>query len=269
MHLTNANTSVFLTKKAFTSHLQMILFIKYNNLNIWHVSCICFGSNYDAVSNYSQQWNFRGSEMLKKMAMTLFLILAGVNVKASVITFETSITGADMVGIDVTATFFDTTTETVSWLSILTSPEMGGVVGDGWSLTQQGDTLGGNDINGFVLGAWSFQNLLGTVTSLKIDMTNTDFVFDIITFDDLADDTNGSGQGRGFLTDIGITAEGIYSNNVFDELFKTLEIINIDGSFDYLADTDKLTLVPEPLPMLILMSGLLGLVITRKKVAGK
>jgi hypothetical protein len=52
---------------------------------------------------------------------------------------EANITGADMVGMVVTARFSDTLMEQRIWTS--TGADSGGVVGTGWSLTQSGDTF--------------------------------------------------------------------------------------------------------------------------------
>jgi hypothetical protein len=202
------------------------------------------------ISNKSHQWNFRGSEMLKKLTMVSLIMFGCVNARAGVLKFDTSITGADMVGINITATFDDNTTETVIWESISTNlgnsgnnivdyeGYKGGVTGAGWSLTQQGFTLG-NFGGGNSYGAWSFTDDNANITGLKIDTTNTDIMFDTATFNSILQDTNGSGQGRSFITDqAGVT--GSYSVNVQQELYKILELSGLTGeNFNYFADTDK------------------------------
>jgi hypothetical protein len=250
MHLTNANASVFLTKIAFTSYLQIILLIKFNDLKIWHVLCRYFCVKTIFVPSNSHQWNFRGSEMFKILTTVLLILFGCINARATVLTFDTSITGADMIGIGVTATFADNSTETIFWESISTDlgnsgndvidyeGYKGGVIGTNWSLTQQGFTLG-NFGDGNTYGAWSFTNDNAGITGLKIDTTNTDIMFDTATFETILQDTNGSGQGRSFLTEqVGVTH--VYSGNVQQELYKILELSGLTGeNFDYLADTDK------------------------------
>jgi hypothetical protein len=188
--------------------------------------------------------------MLKKLTMVSLIMFGCVDVRASVLTFDTSITGADMAGINITATFADNSTESLIWQSISTNlgntgndvidyeGYSGGVTGAGWSLIQQGFTLG-NVGSGNTYGAWSFTDSSIGITGLKIDTTNTDIMFDTATFDSISQDTNGSGQGRSFLTDqVGVT--GTYSDNVQQELYKILELSGLTGDdFQYFADTDK------------------------------
>ncbi|MFT4746483.1 MAG: hypothetical protein ACI8XG_000556 [Congregibacter sp.] len=189
--------------------------------------------------------------MFNKITMALLLVLGSVNTQAAVLKFDTSITGVDMAGIKVTATFNDQSSETYTWASIsdalgtsgnnIVDHEgfSGGVTGTNWSLTQQGFTLG-NVNAGNIYGAWNFtDSRTNFVTNLKIDTTDTDIMFDTATYDFIEQDTNGSGQGRSFLSEpSGITSE--YTDNVQQELYKILEISGLDGTnFRFLADTDK------------------------------
>lgn len=190
--------------------------------------------------------------MCKKLGLALGLLSTSWISQAGIINFDTSITGADMVGISVTATFADNSYETLTWSSISSilgssgndiidhEGFSGGVFGTNWSLTQQGFTLGNFD-SGNIYGMWSFvDNALSNVTTLTIDTNNTDIMFDTATFADTAEDANGSGQGRSFTTASSVPAIGTYSDNVQQELYKTLEISGLTGEdFDFLADTDK------------------------------
>lgn len=190
--------------------------------------------------------------MYKKLALALGLLSTSCISQAGILKFDTSITGADMGGIQVTATFADNSYETVSWDSISSvlgntgndivdhEGYSGGVFGTDWSLTQKGYTLG-NVNAGNIFGAWSFiDNALSSVTSLKIDTNNTDIMFDTATFGDIAEDANGSGQGRRFMPDSVLPISGTYSDNVQQELYKILEISGLAGDdFEFLADTDK------------------------------
>jgi hypothetical protein len=188
--------------------------------------------------------------VFKILTIVLLILFGCINARATMLTFDTSITGADMDGIGVTATFADNSTETIFWESISTDlgnsgnnvidyeGYKGGAIATNWSLTQQGFTLG-NFGDGNTYGAWSFTNDNAGITGLKIDTTNTDIMFDTATFETILQDTNGSGQGRGFLTDqVGVTH--VYSGNVQQELYKILELSGLTGeNFDYFADTDK------------------------------
>ena len=190
--------------------------------------------------------------LCKKLGLALSLLSISCFSKAGIINFDSSITGADMTGISVTATFADNTYETFTWQSLNTvlgnsgndvidhEGYSGGVFGTNWSLTQQGFTLGNYD-SGNVYGLWSFvDNAVSNVTSLKIDTNNTNVMFDTEAFGNIAEDTNGSGQGRSFITETAAQIIGTYSVNVQQELYRVLEITGLNGvDFNFLADTDK------------------------------
>ena len=176
--------------------------------------------------------------MISRATSVFLLTLGSSAAQAAVLNFDTSITGADMGGINVTATFADNTYETLTWASLTsTLGDKGGVESTNWSLTQQGYTLGNFDA-GNIYGAWSFTDDDSNITGLKIDTAGTDIMFDTVMFDSLLQDTNGSGQGRSFIADkAGITAS--YSGNVQQELYKILEVSGLQGGFSFMADTDK------------------------------
>ena len=142
--------------------------------------------------------------MISRATSVFLLTLGSSAAQAAVLNFDTSITGADMGGINVTATFADSSNETLTWVStgtdlgdsgnVIIDHEgyTGGVSGTNWSLTQQGFTLG--NVNGTDLyGAWTFTNDDSNITGLKIDTTGTDIMFDTVMFDSLLQDANGSG----------------------------------------------------------------------------
>ena len=166
--------------------------------------------------------------MISRATSVFLLTLGSSAAQAAVLNFDTSITGADMGGINVTATFADNTYETLTWASLTsTLGDKGGVESTNWSLTQQGYTLVNFDA-GNIYGAWSFTDDDSNITGLKIDTAGTDIMFDTVLFDSLLQDTNGSGQGRSFLADkAGITAS--YSGNVQQELYKILEVSGLTG----------------------------------------
>jgi len=180
----------------------------------------------------------------------VFLLVLGVgSAQSAVLNFDTSITGADMVGVKVTAIYAVGPDESDVWASTGTQlgnsgnvvidheGYTGGVSGSNWSLSQQGFTLG--NVNGGVLyGAWTFTNPDSDITGLIIDTTDTDFMFDTANLNSVQEDNNGSGQGRYFISDdAGVV--GTYSNNVQQELYKILELSGLQGGFSFMADTDK------------------------------
>lgn len=190
--------------------------------------------------------------MCKKLGLALSLLSTSWISQAGVINFDSGITGADMAGISVTATFADNTYETLTWSSIAQvlgnsgndiidhEGYYGGVFGTNWSLIQQGYTLG-NYNSGNIYGLWSFvDNAVNNVTTLKIDTNNTDIMFDTVTFEVAAQDANGSGQGREFTTGSTAPLVATYLDNVQQELYKILQISGLVGdNFTFLADTDK------------------------------
>lgn len=194
--------------------------------------------------------------MLKKWTVGAALLTTSLVSQASVISFDTSITGADMAGMEVVATFADGSTESVIWGAIGVTPGntgnavvdaeglSGGVFGTGWSLVQQGYSLG-NYNNGNAYGAWNFSDSVG-LTQLQINSNGSDIVFDTQYIPDLASDANGSGQGRaamGFQGNVlynGFTAS--YTDQVFQEIYSSL-ILTLDNpgdDFSFWADTDRM-----------------------------
>lgn len=197
-------------------------------------------------------------QMMKKWMLGIALLPVSGFSQAGLV-YNNLVTGADMAGIEVTATLTGGLTETFLWSA---DPEVlgstgnaiidhegfsGGVSsGTGWSLSQQGYTLGNSDA-GTPYGVWSFTDTSGTVESITINTGDTGIVFDTVTIDSLAEDTNGSGQGRGvfaftdFANDVIFTdLTASYSDNVVQELYKTLTLdLDVAGTeFSFWADTD-------------------------------
>jgi len=226
--------------------------------------------------------------MLKKLLLGTVLLSTSLLSQAGYIK---DITGADMSGLQITATFANSDTETFSWSTLtenlgtvntgnaiqdnIVNHEgfTGGVFGTDWSLTQQGYTLA--DFDGpTVYGAWSFTDNRTTnaITSLEINGVSAGIVFDTIFLTDLSLDTNGSGQGRPFFAYTGVTqyagASATYDNNVEEELFSklTIDLASPGTSFNFIADTDKVS-VSEPATALVFLTGLLALVNIRRNKA--
>jgi len=227
--------------------------------------------------------------MLKKLLLGTVLLSTSLLSQAGYIK---DITGADMSGLEVTATFANSDTETFSWSTLTTNLGSvvsgqgagvdniinhegfsGGVFGTDWSLTQQGYTLANFD-GPTIYGAWSFTDNTTTnaITSLEINGVSAGIVFDTLFLTDLSLDTNGSGQGRPFFAYAGgseyTDASATYTNNVEEEIFSslTIDLASPGTSFNFIADTDKVS-VSEPATALVFLTGLLALVnIRRNKV---
>jgi hypothetical protein len=216
--------------------------------------------------------------MYKKVALALALLSTSWISQANLIQ---NITGADMDGIKVTVTYGNGATSSQIWAA--TGPQSGMASwfnssnntnnGKGWSLTQNGDTIGENDPS-VLPGYWTLTSVERNIKSLLIEGLYGNIVFDNL-FGNA--NVNGSGAGREFTyTDNSVTAafSDQYDNQA--DLYGSMLLTGTIGSNDYLLrsntsmqfliDTDE---VPEPSTIFILMSGLLGLMVTRKKRAGK
>jgi hypothetical protein len=214
--------------------------------------------------------------MFKKITLALVLLSSSWFAQATLIQ---SITGSDMAGMVVTVTFANGRSQSKLWNA--TGPEGGRVFGKGWSLRQSGDTIGEFDI--VPIGAWTLR-ANRNITSMTIDALTADVVFDTEFGDPFA---NGSGAGREFTYDDTLaTVNAVFSDNYQDELFGSMTLTGDNGrfggllvqrrsSFEFMIDTDLIddglavAVVSEPASLFLLMSGLLGLVVSRRKVAGK
>ncbi|MCP4277640.1 MAG: PEP-CTERM sorting domain-containing protein [Gammaproteobacteria bacterium] len=191
--------------------------------------------------------------------------------------FTSVITGADMSGMAVTATFADGSTETAIWATTSTNGAIpfgegyaGAATGTGWSLAQQGFTLGNftGGPGGSPLGVWTFNSAAGAlaIASVEINAIIAGIVFDVKE----AVFTPGSGVGREFLADTSSTVPSSYSYGSLissPDLYGTLSMSWDNGfaagsTLRFMADTDK---IPEPPTVLLMTLGLLGLVFGAKK----
>ncbi|MEG3766082.1 PEP-CTERM sorting domain-containing protein [Alteromonas sp. 14N.309.X.WAT.G.H12] len=185
--------------------------------------------------------------------------------------YISTVTGSDMVGMDVTVTFSDMSTETVTWSSILMDDSVdylegyiGGVYGTSWSLVQQGDTIsetpaGVTD----TLGAWTFtyDGTASAIVSVYIDAWAGDVVFDTEEGDASA---NGSDAGREFVASESYVV-GTFDTNIEDELYGGLLLTGVNGtlldtagSFEFVADTDIAVPVPATLGIFAATLGFMG-----------
>tara|TARA_Y100001968_G_scaffold181945_1_gene166613 strand:+ start:632 stop:1327 length:696 start_codon:yes stop_codon:yes gene_type:complete len=188
--------------------------------------------------------------------------------------FIGQVTGADMVGMEVTVTFEDNSTETLEWEMFTADASVpylegfsGGVEGDGWYLLQAGDTIG-EYVNG-PLGLWTLGNESNQgIISIFINAIAGNVVFDILFGDDSA---NGSEEGRPFVAMDPINAS--FGSNYIDELYGTMllsnrgDVILGGGSRTlFLVDTDIIDMpVPAPTAAGILMLALGGMFAARRR----
>ncbi len=190
--------------------------------------------------------------------------------------------GDDMDGMSLTAYFVGGGSENVFWGT--TGANAGGATGTGWSISETGDTYS---------SLWTLSAGNVGLTGLFMDAGQGDTVFD--TYLGGTDHgTTGSNQGRNFTLNTGPTGLNIlatYSDIValsgqspVGDLYRCLDLqfTNATGASGLLAgtgisfqqDTDNLGIrgdikpdnpVPEPATMLLIGTGLVGLVARRRR----
>ncbi len=217
---------------------------------------------------------------MKKVAILFTLLLLGSS--ASALPIISIITGADMAGMVVTANFADGTSETGTW-TVLSQPATpvppgsplsayegfsGGVVGNGWSLTQQGETFGDVDLaNNIFFGQWTLANDTGVaITDVVIGALAGGIVFDNVFG---VEETPNSDVGRPF-TPNAADVVGTYGNPFSSPDLWGRLTLEFNSGFDsgrtlnFMADTDKL---PVPGTLLLMLAWPLSR-IARKMLLG-
>jgi hypothetical protein len=197
--------------------------------------------------------------------------------------FISTVTGADMAGMNVTVTYDDGTSESLIWEVISVGNGLtdtvnletasGGVTGSGFTLYQQGNSLGNVDTRGtadldddILYGLWTLTNTSSalTITNLFIDALAGNVVFDTLLDTGAA---NGSKTGSPFDTPTS-GFEASYSNQFVDELFGTMtvDLSLADGdTLIYFADTDLIS-VSAPTTLSLFLLTIIGIAARRKKV---
>ena len=211
--------------------------------------------------------------MLKKALLGLSLLTASYLSSAAIVT-QSQVTGADMVGLEVTVDYASGGQETLLWQMISNTPLMtgdpildmngysGGVTGMGFSLIQAGVTLGGYDDStpANPYGLWTLTNTgqSGDITGFKLSGLAANVAFDIL---DTAVFTPNSGSGQHFISNVGST--GTYSDQVnamYDDLFYTLDVtfdtlLGGQESALFFADTEIVG-VSEPATLAFVLAGM-------------
>ena len=223
--------------------------------------------------------------MLNKWMLGLTLLSTSLCSQATLIT--SSVESVDMVGIEVTAYFANSTQQTLIWSAF--SATQAGVDNGVWSLTLEGNTFGDyddfedNDPNtGQFFGLWNLTNTSTTdlMMGLSINAGIKGFYFDVLNGSATGNGTPGSEAGREFIAN-DQSAQATYADSFsVPDLFGVLNIgwqfadtglIN-GQSLQFQTDTDKATptvSVPEPASIAMFSLGLLALTRFRKKSAGK
>lgn len=182
--------------------------------------------------------------------------------------FIEGVSGADMVGVEVSVEFSDGSTDSAVWTAM--NSTIGAAISLDWGVMLNGDSFGQFDssTNTF-FGMFIISNTSALdMVSLTIEALAAGFVFDTEYGDTSA---NGSGAGREMVASAP-TIVAAYSDNFMDELFGTIMLTSTDGVLveagmreAFMTDTDMITSdVPAPAGLLLMALALIGFRATRK-----
>lgn len=214
--------------------------------------------------------------LLLVFSMASFAGLVTVNYETGSLYNTTALTGYmthgdDMVGMEVTATFTDGSTEVLAWAA--TGYNAGGVSGTGWGLNVSGDTYSAD---------WVLNSTTAEIDHVLVRAGPGDTMFDILAGTSSSDyGTDGSALGYAFGNvrlsgaDLDIVATysdlcGVGGAAPVGDLYLTLAIdfqgTFVDNTLRYRADTDNalyggdINPVPEPSSLTLLCLGFLSLI---------
>ena len=164
----------------------------------------------------------------------LLLGAATIPAQATVLTGFTT-TGNMMAGMQITASFVDGSSESAIWSA--TDATSGGAFGNGWSLTESGNSFN---------QPWTLSNIGQGITSLVVDAIPGNTVFDIYPYGDNLPQTDGSADGWGFQTLTGQSPTSSAYSDIIDisagDLFGKLSLYwteGFTGLINFRADTDS------------------------------
>jgi hypothetical protein len=208
--------------------------------------------------------------MSKKLVLLSLLLLAlvlpltshsaTVNYDSGTVYNTTALTGFQtygnmMDGMSVTAYFVGGGSSQQFWAD--TTALSGGVTGTGWSLSQSGDTFGGD---------WTFSNTGTAISRLVMDGVSGDTIFDIDW--QPYPGTDGSANGWTFDTNYTGNLTATYRNIL--ALTGNAPVGDLYTMMTFKADTDSAATagdikpVPEPITLLLLGLGLVGIAGAKK-----
>ncbi len=173
-------------------------------------------------------------------AMFILLAASALPSQATTLT-QFSTDGSMMSGMRITASFLDGTSQSVFWGA--TGSESGGAFGNGWSLTQSGNTYP-QSLNSLADYAWTLTNSGQSITSLVIDAIPGNTVFDNIFAPAVV--TPGSAEGWYFQPISGVAPTSHAYSDPIDisagDLFGKLSLYwpgGFTGVMQFIADTDS------------------------------